>query len=719
MQLRIADTFTSSLAKLTNDEQKQVKITVFDLQSDPVSHGLQMHRVDRAKEKGFWSVRVSRDIRLIVHQIGSGGGASLLVCYVDHHDKAYAWAERRRLETHPKTGAAQLVELRETVREIEVPHYVTPPPGGGEAEPATKSVEPVKPALFADASDDELLGHGVPAEWLDAVRGVDEDGLLDVAEHLPAEAAEALVTLAAGGVPEPMVVAERADGEELDPFEHPDAKRRFRLVASSEELQRALDYPWDRWAVFLHPSQRAIVERRYNGPARVGGSAGTGKTVVALHRAVELALTYPDAKVLLTTFSIPLARMLRAKLGRLVDGDREVGDRISVRAIDEVGLESYEEVAGPARVATPGMVRQLVDRAMGEVEGHRFSASFVMEEWADVVDAWQVHTWEAYRDVPRLGRKTRVGEKQRALLWAMFEKVREGLAAGGLVTMPGVFAEAARAVSTGEVASATHAVVDEAQDVTVAQLRLLAALAGNRPDGLFFAGDLGQRIFQTPFSWKGLGIDVRGRSKTLKINYRTSHQIRRLADVLLAEESVDVDGVWDERKGTVSAFSGPEPVVAVVEDEDAEIEQVAAWLKERTADGVEPHEVGVFVRSDAEIGRAKRSARSAGLSLARLGPKAELPAGAVAIGTMHDAKGLEFRAVVVMACDEDVVPLAARVEALNDPADMEVVYETERHLLYVACTRARDHLLVTGVEPGSEFLFDFANTSLHGTGRCT
>jgi len=704
-QFRIADTFTASLAKLNNDEQKQVKITVFDLQSDAVSHGLQMHRVERAKDKGFWSVRVSRDIRLIVHQSGSGGGASLLVCYVDHHDKAYAWAERRRLETHPKTGAAQLVELRETVREIEVPRYVPPPPEADQSQALAKPVSP----LFAEASDDELLGHGVPAEWLEAVRGVDEDGLLDLAEHLPAEAAEALVTLAAGGVPEPAVVVEAEAGVALDPFEHPDAKRRFRLVASSEELQRALDYPWDRWAVFLHPSQRAIVERRYNGPARVGGSAGTGKTVVALHRAVELALTYPEARVLMTTFSIPLARMLRVKLGRLVDGDREVGGRIGVRAIDEVGLEAYEKVAGRARVATAGMVRQLVERAMGEVAGHRFSAAFVMEEWAEVVDAWQVETWEAYRDVPRLGRKTRVGEKQRALLWAMFEKVREGLAAGGLVTMPGVFAEATRAVSAGEASVATHAVVDEAQDVTVPQLRFLAAVAGERADGLFFAGDLGQRIFQTPFSWKGLGVDVRGRSRTLKINYRTSHQIRRLADQLLAEETADVDGVSDERKGTVSAFSGPEPVVAVMEDEEAEIERVAAWLKERVAEGMEPHEVGVFVRSEDEMGRAKRAVRSAGLSLARLGPKAELPASAVAIGTMHDAKGLEFRAVVVMACDEDVVPLASRVEELNDPADVEVVYETERHLLYVACTRARDHLLVTAVEPGSEFLEDLTN----------
>ncbi len=702
MQFRIADTFTVSLAKLTNDEQKHVKITVYDLQASPSGHGLRMHRIDRAKDKGFWSVRVSRDVRLIVHQSATGGGGgSLLVCYVDHHDKAYAWAERRKLETHPKTGAAQLVELRETVREIEVPRYVEAEPAP-EPEPAPKPSNPARLPLFADVPDDVLLGYGVPEEWLDTVRHVDEDGLLDIADRLPSEASEALLTRATGGQPELAPVA----AADQDPFEHPDAKRRFRLVASSDELQRALDYPWERWTIFLHPSQREIVERRFNGPARVAGSAGTGKTVVALHRAVELALEYPEARVLLTTFSIPLSRMLRSKLQRLLDGDREIGERLRIRAIDEVGLEVYERSLGRPRVATPAMVRRLIEQAAESVPDHRFEADFLQDEWQEVVDAWQVSDWETYRDVARLGRKTRLGEKQRRTLWAIFDQVREGLENGGLVTMPMVFAEATRAVSAGEVSPYTHAVVDEAQDVTVPQLRFLAALAGDRPDGLFFAGDLGQRIFQTPFSWKGLGVDIRGRSRTLKVNYRTSHQIRSLADKLLEEEVADVDGVVDEQRGTVSAFSGPDPVVRVLDDQSSEAQLVSGWIEQRIEEGLKPHEIGVFVRSEDEMGQALSAISDARQKTTRLGDHNELPEGAVAVGTMHDAKGLEFRAVAVMACDEDVVPLASRIEALTDEADLEVVYETERHLLYVACTRARDHLLVTAVSPGSEFLED-------------
>ncbi|MGH2396270.1 MAG: DNA helicase, partial [bacterium] len=270
MDFRIADTFTDSLAKLTGEEQKGVKTTAFDLQLNPASPSMQFHKLDKAKDRNFWSVRVSSDIRLIVHKTA----ASLLLCYVDHHDKAYDWAERRKLETHPKTGAAQWVEIRERVEEIAVPKYieVARPP-------------PAKPLLFAHRSDDDLLSYGVPVEWLADVRQANEDSLLDLADHLPGEAAQALLELATGGTPQ--IAQAVAIG--ADPFNHPDAQRRFRVMSDIEELERALAYPWEKWTIFLHPAQRQWVEQDYSGPARVSGSAGTGKTIVALHRAVFLA----------------------------------------------------------------------------------------------------------------------------------------------------------------------------------------------------------------------------------------------------------------------------------------------------------------------------------------------------------------------------------------------------------------------------------------------
>jgi mRNA-degrading endonuclease RelE of RelBE toxin-antitoxin system len=687
MEFRIADTFTDSLAKLTGDEQKSVKTAAFDLQLNPAHPSLQFHRLDKPKDRRFWSIRVNSDVRLIVHRTES----SLLLCYVGHHDSAYHWAERRKLETHPKTGAAQFVEVRETVQEITIPKYVEV------AQPA-----PPKPPLFASIPEDELLGYGVPAEWLADVRRANEDTLLELADHLPSEAAEALLDLATGVAPKiakPVAVG-------ADPFAHPDAQRRFRVMANVEELERALDYPWDKWTVFLHPAQRTLVERDYSGPARVAGSAGTGKTIVALHRAVFLVRANPDARVLLTTFSDTLANALRTKLRRLISNEPRLGERLEVHSMNAIGRRLYEVNVGRPQMATREAVRDMLGEAAGAVKGNKFSLQFLMTEWEQVVDAWQLESWESYRDVVRLGRKTRLQEAQRIVLWSIFERVRSALKTKGLVTYSDVFSRAALKLKEIAHPPFDFAVVDEAQDVSVPQLRFLAALGAGRPNSLFFAGDLGQRIFQQPFSWKALGVDVRGRSSTLRINYRTSHQIRTQADRLLGPEVSDVDGSKEDRKGTISTFNGPPPEIMVLKTPQEEIKAVSHWLAARTREGIVPHEIGVFVRSAAELDRARAAVEDAKLPHKVLDDHVETTSGQASISTMHLAKGLEFRTVVVMACDDEVIPLQERIETVADDSDLEEVYNTERHLLYVACTRARDHLLVTSVAPASEFLDD-------------
>jgi superfamily I DNA/RNA helicase/mRNA-degrading endonuclease RelE of RelBE toxin-antitoxin system len=512
MDFRIADTFTDSLARLTGDEQKSVKTTAFDLQVNPANPGLSFHKLDDARDQNFWSVRSSGDIRLIVHR----SSESLLLCYVDHHDRAYGWAERRKLETHPRTGAA--------------------------------------------------------------------------------------------------------------------------LMGDLEELERALEYPWDKWTVFLHPAQRQWVERDFAGPARVCGSAGTGKTIVALHRAVFLARKHPDSRILLTTFSETLANALRTKLRRLISNEPRLAERLEVQALDAIGERLYERHLGPPNIASRDLTTSLIAKASAAATGQKFSLA---------------------NDL--------ANRKQRPFDFVL---------------------------------------VDEAQDVSVPQLRFLAALGAGRPSGLFFAGDLGQRIFQPPFSWLSLGVDIRGRARTLHINYRTSHQIRTQADRLLGPAVSDVDGNTEDRRGTVSAFNGPQPRVSVFKTPDEEASAVGAWIGERVNEGVAPHEIGIFVRSATELDRAREAVTKTVLPFKVLDEHVETSHGHVSIGTMHLAKGLEFRAVAVMACDDEIVPLQARIETVTDDSDLEEVYNTERHLLYVACTRARDHLLVCGVDPASEFVED-------------
>jgi hypothetical protein len=354
MEFRIADTFTASLARLTGEEQRAAKTTAFDLQLNPSHPSLQFHRLDKPKDPNFWSIRVSSDIRMIVHRAGE----SLLLCYVDHHDAAYHWAERRKLETHPKTGAAQLVEVRETIRAVVVPRYIE----------ASESA-PSKQLLFTAISDEVLLGYGIPAEWLPDVRNATEDTVLEVADHLPGEAAEALLDLAIGTTPkrpEPAPVG-------TDPFAHPDALRRFRVMSNVEELARALDYPWEKWAVFLHPAQRQLVERRFSGPARVSGSAGTGKTIVALHRAVHLAEANPEARVLLATFSDTLARALHSKLRALIANRPRLAERVDVYAMNAAGRRLYELSFGPARLAHRSTIEKLIEGAAASDGERKFS----------------------------------------------------------------------------------------------------------------------------------------------------------------------------------------------------------------------------------------------------------------------------------------------------------------------------------------------------------
>ncbi|BCW87124.1 ATP-dependent DNA helicase Rep [Alphaproteobacteria bacterium SO-S41] len=693
MEFRISDTFADAIARLPAQDQKAVKGSVFDLQMDPSSPGLQFHRIDKSKDTNFWSMRVNRDIRVIVHKTA----ASLLICYVDHHDKAYAWAERRRIEAHPRTGAVQIVEVRERVEE-EVVRTFTPKPLAAIAAPIALP--------FDGLTVEQLLSVGVPTDWTGDVIAASEDRFFDLASHLPAEAAEALLEFATTG----MLRAPTPAAATVDPFEHPDALRRFRVVENVEELRLALDFPWEKWTVFLHPSQRSAVDRTYSGPARVAGSAGTGKTVVALHRAVRLAAEDPAARILLTTFSEPLANALRRKLAILTGPNPGIVPRITVESLHSAASQLYELAKGrrPA-VADDDLVRSVLNKALDARPDSGATLRFLTQEWRHIIDPWRIGDVAGYAAVPRLGRKNRMGAKQRERLWPIFEAARAALTTRGMTTWPAILETVAKQHTDGRAKPFNHIIVDEAQDLGVAELHFLAAIASDRPDALFFAGDLGQRIFQQPFSWKSLGVDVRGRSQNLKVNYRTSHQIREAADRLLPDIVRDVDGMAEERKGTVSIFNGPAPAVVIFADAGSEAEAVAAFIRTGLADGIAADEIGIFVRSTELIPRARAAVKAAGATAFEISEGGGVAAGRISIGTMHLAKGLEFKAVVVMACDEDVLPSQKRVETVADEADLDEVYETERQLLYVACTRARDRLLVSGRTPGSEFLEHFSH----------
>ena len=685
----IARTFFSALAKLSGQEQKSVWETIGELQANPNAPGLQFHLLVRPRDPNFWSVRVNDDLRIIVHKT-----SAILLVYVGHHEVAYTWAERRRINRNSYTGSIQIEETRESVEDI----ALRQPENHGKSEQQT---------LFRDLSRHDFLSAGVPEDWIDDLRcAVTEDDFLRLADHLSPETAEILlqyITTGAWHIPELRAPA--------DPFANPDTLRNFWSVEKSAELQRALAYPSEQWAVFLHPAQRRLVEMSFSGPARISGSAGTGKTVVALHRAARLAQTSPGDRILLTTYSQPLADALAHKLKILAGENSPAVARITAAPFAAVANELYQMTFGEhPQIATARQVRRILEECAKRLHVTEFGTDFLCAEWTEAVDAWQITSLHEYGETRRVGRGRRLGDKQRERLWNVFEAAHEVFHAEGAITWPQAHRRVADIYQGLRQKPFKHIVVDESQDLDVSELRLLAAIAPKAPDALFFAGDLGQRIFKRPFSWKDLGVDISGRSFTLKVNYRTSQQIRRAVDKLLPASLRDGDGVEEVRNDVVSVFSGPEPVVRSFETVDAERRAVAQWIGERLSNGVQAGELAVLVRSEEYLGRAHSAVKAAGCGVADF-TGIDLVArgkgdGRVATGLMEQAKGFEFRAVAVMACDGKAIPLESRLQPGADEAERADLDLGERQLLYVGCSRAREYLFVSGVAPVSAFLAD-------------
>lgn len=671
MKFLIAETFTRSLTKLDGQSQALIKQAAFDFQINPANPGFSFHKLERVRDKSFWSFRVNQDLRIIVHRSES----SLVLCYADHHDEAYAWAEVRRLETHPQTGVAQFVEVKERIEEV-VRHVVRD--------------QESEPPIFAKYEADYLLALGVPSEWLDAVRTIGESAFDKICDHLPAEAAERLLKLACGE-PVPRPIADKPD----DPFNHPDAQRRFRVLDDQDELKRALDFPWEQWIVFLHPTQRSIVERKFKGPARVSGSAGTGKSVVALHRATQLVKKNPGAHVLLTTYSRTLAARLAQQADLLLNPASRERQLLRIEHLHKVTRELWTQTTGKSFVAVEGKkLNEMLEAAKSKLAPlSDLSLPFLRSEWDAIVDAWGIRSWTSYKGVSRAGRATPLGAKQRLLIWKIFEEVQRNLQSFGWMTWNGLSYDVAKAMY--EKRPFDHVVADECQDFGPAELTLLRSLVEPGDNDLFLCSDAGQRIYKKPAAWSSVGIDVRGRSTRLSINYRTTEQIRKYADAMLPEVMDEGDGE-QEKRSTVSVLMGVLPETRGFDRVSKEIESVSKWLKGLLTEGYAARDIAIFARTEGALrDRAAPALEKAGLTGHWLNEEQPPSNADASLGTMHRAKGLEFKAVAIMGCDNDLLPLAYGMKDLVDDADREAYIEQERNLLYVACTRARERLLVT------------------------
>lgn len=636
-------------------------------------------------KKNFWSARVTQAIRIITHE--DFEYQVRMLCYVDQHDPAYKWAKRNNPKEHPITRALQIVpedsELTGYVMELDEPG----------------------PRLF-DLPEDQIMKLGVPPAL---VHQVESCRTLDrfynfVALRLPEEARNELLRILDGNKPRKA----HQIGEKENPYNHKDSQVRFKKVKDADELHRVLTR--EDWMDFLDSDQKSLSEKEHSGVSKVSGSAGTGKTSVALHRTVHLAQNNPETSVLVVTFSGTLRNELLRLLRELIGHEKSVHERIKVHSAHSIGEKLHIELFKHAKIATEEQIRSFIREGVSlyqkQKKGMHFSEDFLWTEWRDIIDDLQLKTPEAYRSVERRGRKKQLTERQREAIWPIFEHIRSELKAHKpkLITKPGMFENLTEhLLQTGE-KHFDYAVVDEFQDLGRSELLFIRALVGNRSEAMFLVGDAGQRIVRSPYSLKELGLDTRGRSAVLKVDYRSSNQIRAWAGRLSEPEMEDVDGNVEDRKGTVSAFFGPPPEAQVFSSQQEELAYVVKTLKEWRNEGIAPEDMAICVRSESELPRAEAAARGAGIGAYKQNPTSARPRGKLSLVPMDLAKGLEFRAVVVMACDQDVIPQPQLLEGTTDSKYISDVKSAERRRMYVACTRARERLLVTGVAPESEFL---------------
>lgn len=674
------DTFRPSLKALTQTEQGAVMNTIVELSETPDSPGLNVHRVGDADTK-CWSARVNDDIRLVFFRSEN----VVVPAYVAHHDAAYHWAEGRKLEVHPETGAAQIVIVGERREEI-IRRIVVP-----------QVDDPLARRPFEHLTDEKLLEYGTPKLWLETIKEATVDSfLVEIGDALPDESREFLMAVALGEAPPPPPLPKRS----RNPFTHPDAKRRFYVVESDEDLQRALKLDWEQWMLYLHPSQREAVDKDFAGPARVTGGPGTGKSVVAVHRAARLARE-GRGRVLLTSFSKTLSNHLRHQLDQLM-ADDAARERVDVVHLHQLAVELLTEARGEAlRLADGPAVGKAAKAAVEALGVSSLTPAFLEAEWNMVVDPYGVTTWEEYAVVDRAARGTPLNRAQRELAWRGIEAMRAALAAAGLTTWSTVCWEMVERLEAGEARPYVHVIADEAQDFGPAELRLLRALAPAGTNDVFLAADANQRIFKPYTPVARAGLEVRGRSVTLRVNYRMTEQIRRVAEEIIAGK-VDCD---EPTARSISLLAGTEPEIVVARGVNDEVQRVAEWLKKLVANGYRPGQVAVFARKrDIIQNRVYAAVKAAGLEAFNLEADEAPPANRVAVGTMHRSKGLQFRAIAVMGVEEGTVPLDSVRSRQPDEAAQRAFVEMERNLLYVACSRARERLLLTGVGKASEFV---------------
>lgn len=692
-KVAISADFLTAFAALPRQIQGKVTEFINKFRNNPQSPGINYEKINGGMDKKIWSVRIDDTYRgITVRQPETG---VYLLLWVDHHDEAYDWARNKKCEINPKTGAIQVFDI------------VTTPV----VEPAAQDF-----VLFAELTDAGLIELGVPEEQIPFVRSIG-----DAQEFYAKKASFASDTFEAlswvvEGIPVEEVIElfkEEKEGSKpaenlADALESPLSLKSFVVVEGEEELRRIMAEPLEKWRVFLHPTQRKIVNKNYSGSARVLGGAGTGKTVVAMHRAKHLAAGLKDKeRILFTTYTANLASDIKDNLRKICTLDE-------IRRIDVINLDAWvsqflREHGYPAEIAYDEKADNLWEEAVtGTDFSGEFPVSFYEEEYNRVVVAQEAFSLEKYVKASRTGRGTRLDRKKRMQIWKVFEAYQNLMKENQVRDINTAMYECRLLIEkTSSETRYKHVIVDEGQDLSANAFRLLRSIAGEEHENdIFIVGDAHQRIYKNKAALSKCGINIRGRSSVLRINYRTTEEIRKAAFALLNGISFDdLDDSFDTGDRCQSLTHGSVPEIIATANANEEFEAILTKVKGLIDGGVSAKNICVVARTHRLLDDYIAHFTSSGIRCYEIkGNKADdRGLDGIRVATMHRVKGLEFQYVFVVAANNRIIPLASAIDHTDAVSEQETM-TAEKCLLYVALTRAQKGAYISGYGKMSEFL---------------
>lgn len=694
VRVAISSDFLTAFARLPRSIQGKVTEFVNKFRNDPNSPGINYEKLANGTDSKIYSVRIDDTYRgIVVRQKESG---VYILLWVDHHDEAYEWASRKRCDVNPKTGALQVYDVQTVA--VENP-MVT-------AEP-----------IFAGITDDQLLKLGVPEAQLRYIRSFTSvESFYQAEGTIPADVYEYLSWLTEGiGIDEVLElcieeqsVAETKTDDLAQALDMPATLKSFVVVDGEDELRRIMAEPLEKWRVFLHPTQRKIVRKNYSGAARVLGGAGTGKTVVAMHRAKHLASRLDShQRILFTTFTANLAADIRENLKKICS--LEELRKIEVIHLDAWVNQFLKESGFTAQIGYDEVIEPLWEQAVLLANnGLDFDVNFYEEEWNRVVIAQEALSLEKYIKATRNGRGTRLDRKKRMLVWKVFDHYQNLMKEKQVRDINTAMYESTKLLqATGGRPRYAHVIVDEGQDFSDNAYRLLRALAGEEHENdLFIVGDSHQRIYRNHPTLSKCGINVRGRSSILKINYRTTEEIRRYAFALLNGISFDdLDEDVDLGDRCQSLTHGEKPIIRNFKDASDEFDFIVREIKKLQANGTALTDICIVARTRKLVDDYIAQLTKAGIRsyAIKRNKSDDRTFDGLRIATMHRVKGLEFKYVFVAAVNNRIVPLSSAINKTDAVSEAESM-TAEKCLLYVAMTRAQKGAYITSYGKASEFI---------------